>query len=226
MEELENNVEETTEQQTDIVEPTQEVAAVAKPKDNSQQANIRELRLAKERLEKEKAELEQKLSQKETKSQEYGDFDFIEGKHLKKEIESVKAQLKLQEEHSRQSIDETRLKTKYNDFDKVVNADTIERLKEEDPEFAETIAYSSSSLYSRGASTYRRIKELGIVKEDEFVKEKELAQKNAAKPKNLNSVSPQQGDSPLSMANAFANGLTADLKKQLWKEMQESSKKH
>lgn len=35
-------------------------------------------------------------------------------------------------------------------------------------------------------------------------------------------LSPQQGDSPLSKANAFANGLTEDLKKQLQKEMFEA----
>jgi hypothetical protein len=33
------------------------------------------------------------------------------------------------------------------------------------------------------------------------------------------SISPQQGDSPLTKANAFANGeLTPELKAQLWKE--------
>jgi hypothetical protein len=48
------------------------------------------------------------------------------------------------------------------------------------------------------------------------------AQKNAAKPKPLASVNPQQGDSPLSKANAFANGLTDDLKKQLRKEMEDA----
>ncbi len=47
-------------------------------------------------------------------------------------------------------------------------------------------------------------------------------QKNASKPKPLASVNPQQGDSPLSRANAFANGLTEELKDQLRKEMSES----
>jgi hypothetical protein len=50
------------------------------------------------------------------------------------------------------------------------------------------------------------------------------AQKNASKPKPLASVSPQQGDSPLSRANAFANGLTPELQKQLRQEMEEARK--
>ena len=37
-------------------------------------------------------------------------------------------------------------------------------------------------------------------------------------------MSPQQGDSPLSRANAFANGLTPELRVQLIKEMEEARK--
>ena len=61
-------------------------------------------------------------------------------------------------------------------------------------------------------------------KPDNYKTDRELAQKNASKPKPLASVSPQQGDSPLSRANAFANGLTNELKAQLRKEMEEARK--
>lgn len=63
------------------------------------------------------------------------------------------------------------------------------------------------------------IKNLGIVPQEVPNTEQERVNKNMAKPRPLISASPQQGDSPLSHANAFANGLTDDLKKQLWKEM-------
>ena len=56
--------------------------------------------------------------------------------------------------------------------------------------------------------------------------EKAIAQRNAAKPKPLASVSPQQGSSPMSQANAFANGMTKDLKAQLLKEMRDAQKGH
>ena len=36
----------------------------------------------------------------------------------------------------------------------------------------------------------------------------------------------QQGDSALSKANMFADGLTPDMKAQLWKEMQSSKKNY
>ena len=48
---------------------------------------------------------------------------------------------------------------------------------------------------------------------------------NAQKPRPLTSISPQQGDSPLSKANAFANGLTPELQAQLLKEMKQSMKR-
>ena len=222
----------------DVVLPAIEsvpAAQASKPK-NDQERNYREMRLSKERAEKDRAALEQRVAQYEAAEAKrdatikagvdaYGDDDFVEGKHLKKEIADVRNQLKNYEKQVATQADESRLKNRYADFDKVVNADTIARLKEEDPEFAETIAYSQSSLYARGSSTYRKIRDLGLYVEDKHEQDRAKAQQNVAKPRPLNSVSPQQGDSPLSMANAFANGLTPDLKKQLWKEMQAASKR-
>ena len=52
---------------------------------------------------------------------------------------------------------------------------------------------------------------------------KATAQRNAAKPRPTASISPQQGETPLSRANAFANGLTEEMKKQLYKEMLEAA---
>jgi len=214
-----------------LPELNSEPVAQASKQQSSQEVNMRELRLSKERAEKESLELQQRLAryeQQEAKKEEtpdYGDDDFIEGKQLKKEMASVRNQLKNYEKQAVSQADESRLKSRYTDFDKVVNADTIAKLRDEDPDFAETIAYSTSSLYARGSSTYKKIKDLGLYVEDKHEKDRALAQQNASKPRPLNSVSPQQGDSPLSMANAFANGLTPDLKKQLWKEMQDASKR-
>jgi len=233
MEENENIVSEDTKQfEQDVVldEVNQESSAQAVPKDNTQD-NLRRLREARDRSEREKAILEDRLKQytsrEETPKQdlEYGDEDFVEGRHLKKEMESIKKQLHAYKQQQVSSADETRLKSVYADFEKVVNPETIQRLKELDPETAETIATSNASLYARGAAAYKRIKEIGAYVEDNHKQDREKAQANIAKPRPLNSVSPQQGDSPLAMANAFANGLTPELKKQLWKEMNEATKR-
>ena len=63
------------------------------------------------------------------------------------------------------------------------------------------------------------MKKFGIYREDPHSEDRIRALRNTQKPKPITSVSPQQGDSPLSKANAFANGLTEDLKAQLRKEM-------
>ena len=53
--------------------------------------------------------------------------------------------------------------------------------------------------------------------------DREQAQRNMAKPRPLASVAASQGnDSPLQRANAFANGLTEELRSQLHREMVES----
>jgi len=199
--------------------------------DNSAQNNLIKMRAAKEKVEREKLELLQRLQQFERDAvkdnePDYGDDDLIEGKHLKKEVEAVRKQLKAYESQAKEQADEAKLKGKYSDFDKVVNQDTISKLKEADPEFAELIALSQSSLYSRGTSTYKKIKELGLYVEDKHKQDRERAQENSSKPRPLNSVSPQQGDSPLTKANAFAGGLTPELKKQLIKEMNEAAKRY
>lgn len=221
-----------TEQQEDVALPEVDTTQPAEASEEKA-LNIRELRLAKERAEKERAALERQLKeyqkereraqqpQQQEDQLEFGDDDLIEGRHLR----AMQKQLKAFQQQQVDNSDETRLKTRYNDFDKVVNQDNLERLQHEDPEFAETIALSRSSLYARGSSTYKRIKELGIFVEDTHKKERQRVEQNAAKPRAMNSIAPQEGQRPLEVANAFADGLTPELKRQLLREMEEAAKR-
>jgi hypothetical protein len=159
-----------------------------------------------------------------------GDDDLMEGKHLKQvddEVQQLRQELYEQRQYNTKQIAQAQLRAKFSDFDKVVTEDNIELLQYEYPELANTLN-SSTDLYSTAVSAYTMIKKLGISQEQQSrvttMADKAQAQKNAAKPKSVASVSPQQGDSPLSNASAFANGLTEDLKKQMIKEMQESRK--
>ncbi len=147
--------------------------------------------------------------------------DLVEAKYVNKKIKKLEQQLYQQQQQSYEAAIEAKLKIQYPDFDKIVNQETIAMFKTVEPELAATVN-ASPDLYAKAVSAYKMIKKLGIAVEDTFQEQKALVQKNAAKPKPMASVSPQQGDSPLSKANAFANGtLTDDLKKQLWKEMNE-----
>ena len=243
-----DQVEEAAVEEQPVAESSQEVAKLVndpspeetQPK-SQQEINFKTLRDNSDRLERERNEAIAKLSEYERQkvaiaptvkeSDDYGlgigDDDLAEGKHLNKINAHIK---KLEEQvnnYQRQSSEigvETKLKQRYADFDKVVSKENIDLLRSLHPEIAQTIN-SSSDLYSKAVSAYTMIKKLGIIKEDSFQQDRELAQKNTAKPKPLTSVSPQQGNSPLSNANAFANGLTDDLKKQLYREMIDAAKK-
>ena len=227
-------------QEQEIVEQPQPEQAAAPAPQQEEQKHFRALRQSKEKAERERDEAIRVLREMEAARQQQppqldeddsiqiGSDDIAEGKHLNKVTKKIK---KLEEQitkYQKQSFEvaaETRVKTQYPDYDTVVSPDNIEILKTTYPELARTISGSNEDLYSKAVSAYTLIKKLGIHQEDTYLADKATAQRNAAKPRPLNSVSPQQGESPLSHANAFANGLTEDLKKQLYKEMQESRKR-
>lgn len=150
--------------------------------------------------------------QDQSKKSNLGADDLVEGKHLaelQQKINMIEA--------------EARLRYRFPDFDKVMSQSNVASLAEMYPDIAKTISQSNSDPYSQAVTAYTMIKNLGI-HADDFQQEKKVAATNAAKPRPLTSISPQQGDTPLSRANAFANGLTDDLRKSLQKEMFESMK--
>lgn len=190
-------------------------------------------RLEKERDEAVKALQNQQQPQQQLAQEEdvqdflLGNDDIAEGKHLNsltKQIKSLKKELQQYKQTSAAMTEEAMIKIKYPDIDKVVTSDNIAILRQLDPEFAEMMD-TSSSFKAKAVSAYKKIKESGIYQEDTFVSDRNLAMKNANKPRPASSVSPQQGEGPLSRANAFANGLTEDLKKELLKEMNEAMKR-
>lgn len=207
---------------------------------NSPEKNLRAMREEKERIEQEHQEALKRLAeyekQRETAKPEQAeedldiqlaDDDLFEGKHykkLQKQLKKQQEEFKKYQEQVKLTSTEAKLKSQYSDFDSVVNDKNIRELRTQEPELAETIA-STKDMYSKAVAAYKMIKKLGIYVEDNFQQERKIAQANSLKPKPLASVSPQKGDSPLSQANAFANGLTPELKRQLVKEMRDSIKK-
>jgi hypothetical protein len=203
------------------------------------QESWKALREKAERAERRAEELESIILESRSKKQpeveedldiNVDDDSLVEGKHLSKvnkKIHALQQQLKQYEQQSTVSNTEIKLKTQYPDFDSIVSVDNLNSLRSMYPEIAHTID-SSDDLYSKAITAYTIIKKLGISPQnDPFKNEKETAHRNAAKPKSLASISPQQGDSPLSKANAFANGtLTEELKKQMAKEMNEYRKNY
>lgn len=214
-------------------------AAPAAPEAPIPDINFKALRDSKERAERERDELYRRVQEMEQGRKKPAEpvpsedenfriapDDFVEGKHLKKveeKMRKMEEQIRNYQDKSSEMAIEATLKAQYRDFDKVVCKENIEALRAAHPEIAQTLN-TSDDLYAKASSAYKLIKQFGIHKEDVFKEDRELAQNNSAKPRPLTSVSPQQGDSPLSKANAFANGLTDELKKQLLKEMNQARK--
>lgn len=240
-----NELEHQEETQDNIIDEQQEdlslnQEAVSEPivqepaKPTKQELNFSALRKEKEAIEKAHADALRKLQEYESRTNQpeedleinIGDDEFFEGKHYKKLQRILKNQreaLEKQQQQIHAATIESKLRLQYQDFDKVLTADNIKLLRDNEPEIADTIA-STNDIYTKAVSAYKMIKKLGIYVDDAYDKEREIAKNNSLKPRPLASVSPQQGDSPLSRANAFADGLTTERKAQLWKEMQEASK--
>lgn len=237
---------EVSEPQEQIIEQQTATEQVAVPseKESVAQESFRQLRLKAEQAERERDELIRLLRERELKAQasvpktepeednevNVGSDDLVEGKHLTKvgrQIKQLKQEIELQKRQAAEMITETKLKALYPDFEKIVSADNINALRAQYPEIANTINSSSGDLYSKAVSAYTMIKKLvhqepAPAPVDTYVADKLRAQTNAAKPRPLASMSPTNSTSPLTQANAFANGLTKDLQEQLRKEMEDA----
>lgn len=232
---------EVQEQTTDVEEQPQLATndgqeVPQQPKNTDPNASFRALRDKAERIERERDEAVYRLQQLESQRQQQsepqeedynlGPDDIAEGKHLykvSKEVKELKKIIKQQSQDFHQQNTQLKIKSQFPDFDKVVSKQNVEILSQQYPEVANMLS-KSEDLYSVGVSAYTLIKQFGIHQEDIYERDRIMAQKNAAKPRPLASVNPQQGNSPMSRVNEFENGLTEELKVRLNKEMIEAMK--
>lgn len=230
--------EQSVQDQQQPEQPQQEVAEQPTPKaeqaKNDVENNLRALREKSQRIERERDDYMNRLRDLEARanpkppeedlSLNIGETDLAEGRHvykLEKKIKRQEEELRKTQEQTRQLLIETRLQVEHPDIAKVVTEDNIKALGEMYPEVAATLN-SSSDYYSKAKAAYTMIKKFGIAQEDSYAAERDTVAKNAAKPRPLTSVSPQQAESPLSRVNAFDRGLTPELMTQLRKEMEEA----
>ena len=152
--------------------------------------------------------------------------DLTENKHIQRmaqDMRSMKAQLEeqrqitlKQQQEARDAAAVARAKSQYPDMDKVVNKETIDALIELYPTEALEIE-SIPNKYTQSVLAYTTIKNLGIYKPAENTVKKPAyesdilrAKVNAAKPRPMASINPQQGESPLSQVNGFVDGYASE----------------
>ena len=238
---MENNdqvLQETLEQAEPVNQEAQDSVgqeqqpAYAQQKESDSEYNMRQLREKAQRLERERDEYYRHLQQLEQQRQQVAPQeesslapdDLVEWKHVQKELKKVQDELNSYKQQSAHISAETRIKMQYPDFDKVVNDRYISVLREEYPELAASVN-ANPDLYSKAAAAYTLIKKLNIAPNEHYAPGQQKVSQNMDKPRPVSSLAPQHGESPLSKANAFAEGLTPELRSNLFKEMQEAKKR-
>lgn len=149
------------------------------------------------------------------------DDDNTAVQQLQKKINHLEQQQYQAQQQAMAIAIEAKIKAQFPDYDSVVTEESIALFKEYNPEMA-AILGQSKDLYSKGVIAYKEIKRMGVAKS--YDKQKEVVAKNLSKPRPASSTNPQSGSTPLEQANAFANGLTPELKQQLLKEMSAARK--
>ena len=207
-------------------------------KESFQATNFKNLRESLEKTEKERDEALRKYRELESEKKKafvadddylgIGEDDLVEGRHAKKiasDVKKLKEELDKYKKESTLTTVEARLKSQYSDFDQVVNEKNIEKLKAAHPEIAQTLS-TSTDVYSTGATAYKVLKKFILEAEPAYDAEKAQADENLAKPTPVASIASRKGTTPLSQANAFADGkVSKELANQLYREMLEARRK-
>lgn len=224
----EENIEETINEEQVVNEQneeSQENSEATKQEENSKkdkEYNFARLREEQEQLKRERDEYARKLKEyEESKKAAQEEEDDDDDDPYSKKLKQLERQVKEFQTATAAQNTELKLKSEYPDFYNVVNEKNIAALRKEYPELASTIQ-SSGDLYTKAVSAYTAIKKFGIVTDQNSTKQ---VNNNTTKPRPTSSISPQESGSPLTQANAFANGLTSDLKKQLFQEMLDCAKR-
>lgn len=114
---------------------------------------------------------------------------------------------------------EDRLRLRHRDFDDVVTKENIELFLEQEKELAETLQYITDP-YKQAETAYKMLKKFG--KSSSTFQDKKKAEENSKKPVSVQAVTKT---SAIGDAHKFENGLTPELKKQLYKEMRDLAKR-
>jgi hypothetical protein len=213
--------------------------------DSQKEANMRILRERAENAERRTLELERmvqmNMSQQQTNRMQIDDSSddddfgvsddtYIEGKHLKKYVKSLKQELKNTkkqfEEYNQQNAmtnAEIRLKNQFNDFDSVVTKENLEKLNQQKPALSRTI-YANTDIYDRGYTAYELIKNSGILA-DQYQDLDRKVEENRSKPRSAANAAPQAGDTPLTRVGDYDRRiLTEDRKDQLRRQVEEAKR--
>ena len=116
-----------------------------------------------------------------------------------------------------------RISAIYPDFDEVVSPENVETLRTSEPELYAGLQRLADDPLSQAKGAYKLLKKLVVKGEsDDMARNKAKLAENSKKPVSVQTVT--KHSSALGDVHKFDGGLTPDLKKQLYKEMQAAAK--
>ena len=224
-----------TVQSADSEQPSErqeEIQEVQQRKRNDAEYNWSEARRKMEQLERKSREQEEMIARLQQPKEEADDElnnlaedDILTVSQARKLATKMAKQVANEAIRQREALTvDDRLRSKFSDYDQVVTTENIELLKQNDPELALSLQRLSDDPYAQSIAAYKLLKNTGYgapVKSAAPTLEKKKALENSQKPLSVNTVTKQ---SAIGNAHAFENGLTPDLKKQLWADMQKAMK--
>jgi len=219
------------------VQADTEQAEVSQPQETEKEMNFRKLRESNEQLQREREQdrqmmiqLQEQLLKQNPQAQEApkevdefanldkSDWSTIDQtEKLAERIADSRFEKKMAEYEAMRRKEEApqRIKSKFQDFDSVVTEDNVKQLRALEPDVADALSLIGDEE-AKAVAAYKYIKAF-VPQAAEATASKQRIQENANQPKSLSAAA---GVSPLSQAGSFENGLTPDIKKQLYAEME------
>jgi len=231
-----------TAEQEQAIEKTQQNIA----QESQKEVNMRILRERAESAERKSLELERMIqmnmsqnNQQSNKIQvmdEDDDFDvsddlYVEGKHFKKYVKSLKQELKNNRqqfaEYAQQNAlanAEVRLKSQFSDFDSIVSKENLEKLQQQKPALYRTIL-ANPDVYDKGYTAYELIKHSGILA-DQYQELDKRVEENRSKPRSAANAAPQSGDTPLARVGDYDRRILSEERKDQLRRQVEEAKRY
>ena len=223
---------ESEKEQPDQQDDQEDDSEQAQRRESDQEYNWRETRRSMDDLRRQNDELRYKVDQLSTPKSPPQDDDLAnlrkddiitveQAQRLAEKMAKTVAEKAIREREA-QTMGE-RLEARYPDFDDVVSQQNIEILRTQEPELFASIQGLAHDQYAQAVAAYKLIKRVGFKGDSiEMARNKAKIAENTKKPIPVQTVTKQS--SAIGDVHRFDSGLTADLKKQLHREMMAASK--
>ena len=213
----------TQESQSENVETQQESF------ESKQDRNWKETRRTIDELRRDRESLAREIESLKNPKKEEFNIDSISDDDLLTKAQTLKAAEKIAANAVAQAMRQREYKespklieSECQDYESVVTAENIERLKQKSPRMAAALS-KIEDPYAQGMLAYNQIKALGISKPGLDQMSKAKLEENSKKPASMNTM---QGKNALTEAYSYSQGgeLTQEMKQNYHKEMLEAIK--